>query len=216
MAEINTTKQGAPSDQKASPGGREETTPNVEAKTYTEKDIDKAVHAAVSQAGRDAKSFELREQALTKREEALKQKEAEKEAAELAEAQKDPANLAVYQSKQAEKQRAKSWGEREADLTRREADINAAQKAKEAEDKEVIIWRIAKDKGVDEVRLMALSEKFNIEGKENLEELAGEIASGKPKEPVKKTDSLLTSGGGKDLSGKSPMELATEAYSKKK
>lgn len=216
MAEINTTKQGAPSTQKASPDGNGETTPKVEAKTYTQEDIDKAVHAAVSQAGRDAKSLQVREQNLTKREEAFNQKEAEKEAAELAEAQKDPNKLAVYNAKKAERERTKSLDEREADLARREAEHEAEITAAKEAQKEITIWQVASAKNVDPMRLKDLSEKYNVEGKEKLEELAADIASGKPPdEPPDKTktpDPLVTSGNRQTSEGKTSRQIFADVF----
>ncbi|MBA7466123.1 hypothetical protein ES707_01298 [subsurface metagenome] len=207
--------QGLPSDNaEKAPEGSEGTTPKADAKTYTEDEFQGALQADRIKRGRDDKSLSGREVAVKSREDANKAEQERRDAAELAEAQKDPDRLAVYQSKKAERQRARSQDERDAAQDKREAEheaeINAAREAQ----KEINIWQIASAKGIDPVRLKNLSEKFNIEGKEKLEELAGEIASGKPEPTDKKKphDSLVTSGGGKDLSGLSPNELAQKAY----
>jgi len=216
MDEIKDT-QGTPSKSsgKASTGS-EETTPEADAKTYTEEEYQKALQADRIKRGRDDKTLTGRETAVKAREDANKAEQEKRDAAELAEAQKDPDKLAVYQSKQAERQRTKSLNERETDLARREAEHEAEiQAAKEAQ-KEIVIWQVASAKGIDPVRLKALSEKFNIEGKENLEELAGEIASGKPKEPTKKTDSLLTSGNKGSQEGKTARQIYAEGFRDKK
>jgi len=198
MDEIKETKGDSPQEAGKAPPGGDETTPKKEAKTHTEKEKDRAVQVALIKAGRDAKSFEQREAAVKAREDATKAEQERREAAELAEAQGDPDRLAVYQSKQAERQRGKSLDEREAELNRSKAEHDAEiQVAKEAQ-KEINVWQVASAKNIDPVRLKDLSEKFNVEGKEKLEELAEEIATGKPeREPTEPLtpDSAVTSGG---------------------
>jgi len=200
--EIKETKGDSPQEDGKAPPSGDETTPKKEAKTHTDKEKDKAVQVALIKAGRDAKSFEQREAAVKAREDANRAEQERRDAAELAEAQGDPDKLAVYQSKQTEKQRVKSLDARldarEADLNKREADHEAEIQAAREAQKEINVWQVASAKNIDPVRLKDLSEKFNVEGKEKLEELAEEIASGKPKtEPTEALtpDSAVTSGG---------------------
>ena len=215
MGEIDETKQGIPSEKEAPPSGKGEITPKETPQTYTQDQVDKTVNAALTKAGRDAKSFEQRENAIKAQEDANKAKQAERDAAELAEAQGDPDKMAVYQSKQTEKQRKTGLDAREAALTKSEAEHAEEIRIAKETQQEIAIREIATEHKVDPVKLKNLSTKFNIEGKEQLAELAEEIASGKP-DPNINPDSGNTTGGKKDLSGMSPMELAREGYSKSK
>lgn len=183
MGEINETDKGTPSEVKAPPSGEKETTPKEpEPQTHTQTQVNKAVHLALSQAGRTATALEARETTVKAREDAAKEAQDRKDAAELVEAQKDPDKLAAYQSEQAQRQRTKKQDDRDAAQTKREAEHEAEIQAAKETQREIVIFEIATAKGVDPVRLKNLSTKLNIEGKENLEELAAEIASGKPKE----------------------------------
>jgi len=224
MDEIKGTQQNSPQDKGKASEGSEETTPKAEAKTYTDQEIEeikaKAAQNARVAAGRDAKSLEQREAAVKAREDANKAEQERRDAAELAEAQKDPDKLAVYQSEQAARQRTKKQDERDAAQDKREAEHEAEVKAAREAQKEITIWQIASAKGVDPVRLKALSEKFNIEGKEQLEELAGEIASGKPQDetPEKKStpDSLVTSGNKGSQEGKTARQIYADTFREEK
>lgn len=196
-------------------GGSKGITSGKTPQTYTQEQTRNMVSDALAKAGRDAQTLEQREAAVKAQEDANKAEQERKDAAELAEAQGDPDKMAVYEKKQAEKQRRANLDTREAELNKREAE-NAAeiQAAKEIQ-KGNTIREIATEHKVDPVRLKDLSVKFSIEGKEKLEELADEIGSGKTDHQID-VDSGITSGGKKDLSGKSPMELAREGYSKSK
>jgi hypothetical protein len=195
-------KPGLPSD---GDKGTSKETPT----TYTQEQIDEIVTKAKSDAiaaksdelaaaGRDAKSIEVRETAVKAREDANKAEQDRRDAADLAEAQKDPDKLAAYQSKKAEQDRARNLADGEAQLARDKADHAAAIKASQETDREILIFGIAQAKGVDLVRLKTLADKLKIEGKEQLEELAKELATGKPKkgDPNFEADNALTKGGG--------------------
>ena len=208
MGEIKETPKNSPQTGKASEGS-EETTPKAEAKTYTEKDIEKAVQVALTKAGRDAKALADKEATLNTEKEAVDTAKAEIaeiqkqiDEAELEAARGDPDKLKELQAKKSYKAKLaeldtknKELQKREADLNRREAEHEAEIQAAKETQREITIWQIAQEKSVDPVRLKTLAEKFNIEGKENLEELANEIASGKPEGETLKVDSGATSGG---------------------
>lgn len=211
---------------KSSPGGGqpsgenkgntpEETTPQ----TYTQEQLDKAITKgksdALAEAGRTDKTLTTRETAVKAREDAAKTEQDRKDAADLLEAQKDPDKLAAYQTKKAEEGRERTLAGREAAQTKKEADYAARITASEETQREIVIHDIATAKGVDPMRLKELSTKFNIDGKEKLEELAEEIASGKPKEgdPNFEADNALTKGGGKDLDSLSADEKLEKGFS---
>jgi len=77
----------------------------------------------------------------------------------------------------------------ERDKAEHAAEIQAAREAQ----KEIIVWQVASAKGIDPMRLKTLSDKFSIEGKEKLEELADEIGSGKT-DPQIEVDTGMTTG----------------------
>jgi hypothetical protein len=179
-------------------------TSTTQAKTYTEEEVKQAVEKAKSdalaKAGRDAKSFELREKSLTEREEAIKAKEVEIEAAELEEARTDPTKMQTYQAKQAKKQqladinteRAKLKKDREdfeRDKTEHEAEITAARETQ----REIDIWELGEKYGLDPVMLKDLNLPLD-----QTETVAKRLAQNKPPETTElKTDSGVTSGAGK-------------------
>jgi hypothetical protein len=206
MDETKKTTQDISPDKETSSGGKTGTTSKEEPQTYTQEQAQKMVNDALSQAGRDAKTLEQKANDIKTREEAIRAKEEAEEAAKIEALKNDPDKLAEYQERQSVK---KEREQLERDKAEHAAEIQAARETQ----KEVTIWQVASAKSIDPVRLKKLSEKFGIEGKEKLEELADEIGSGKTNQQIE-VDSGVTTGGGKDLSGKSPIELAREAYEK--
>ena len=181
-------------------------TSETENLTYTQEQLNEAITNAKSDAlataGRTATALEKREAAIKAREDAAKAEQERRDAAELAEAQKDPDRLAEYQSKQAERQRKKEQDDRDAAQDKREAEydakIEAAEKSEAEHNKEILIFEIASAKNIDPMNLKNLAEKFNVEGKEKLEEMATEIAAGKFK--GFEADNAMTKGGTGDKS----------------
>lgn len=105
MGETKEPQQGIP-PQGPPPVKGTGTTPE-KAKTYTEEDLQKVVQAALTQAGRDAKSLTQKERELATRTKTIEQQEREltqwrqqKEQAELEQARSDPNLLSAYQAKQ--------------------------------------------------------------------------------------------------------------------
>lgn len=122
------------------PEGSEGTTPEVEAKTHTEKEKDKAIQLALIKAGRDAKSLSDKEVALKAEKEAIEAEKAKlvdwerrRDQAELDEARRDPDKLAAWQKRQTEKTRDAEFTKREADLRKNEADLRKREAEHEAE-----------------------------------------------------------------------------------
>jgi len=206
MDETKKPTQDISPDKETSSGGKPGTTSKEEPQTYTQEQAQKMVNDALSQAGRDAKTLEQKANDIKTREEAIRAKEEAEEAAKIEALKDNPDKLAEYQERQSVK---KEREQLERDKAEHAAEIQAARETQ----KEVTIWQVASAKSIDPVRLKKLSEKFGIEGKEKLEELADEIGSGKTNQQIE-VDSGVTTGGGKDLSGKSPIELAREAYEK--
>jgi len=203
MAEIDTTKQGAPFE-KASPDGGEETTPKVEAKTYTQEELDRAIHAARSQAGRDAKSLELRDQALTSREKALKEREEKLEAAELEGLKNDPQKLDIHQQR-------KALREERAALEKEKAEHQAEIEAAREIQRELDIWEIGEKYALDPQMLKDLNLPLD-----QTEAVAKRLSEARPKETKEiKTDSSVTSGGGKDLSKLTTRQLISRGLKEK-
>lgn len=195
-------------------GGSKGSTSETKAKTYTEEEVQKVIKKAesdaLSKAGRTATALEKREAAIKAKEDAIAEQERQKDAAELEEAKTDPDKMAVYRAKQTRKQQETDLKKERAELDRDKADHEAEITAVREAQKEITIWQVASAKNIDPMRLKTLSDKFNIEGKENLEELAAEIASGKP-EPTTETkvDSGVTSGG---IGEKSEEQRLKERY----
>jgi len=144
------------------PEGSEGTTPKVEAKTYTEEELQKEIQKAKVAAGRDAKSLSDKEAALKAEREAVEAEKAKvaewqrrREEAELDEARKDPDKLAQWQKKQTEKTRDAEFAKREADLTKRQADLTKREAEHEAE---ITSAREAKL----EMKVFELAGKYNL------------------------------------------------------
>jgi len=219
MDETKDTK-GLPSvNTEKAPGGSEGTTPKeTEAKTYTESEVEKALQADRIKRGRDDKSFEQRETAVKAKEDAIAEQERQRDAAELAEAQKDPDKLAVYQSKQTERQRARSLDERETNLARDKAEHEAEIKAARETQLEIEIWRIAETEGVDPAELKDTMNDLNLTTVEQAQSVAKRLNK-KPEETTdKKTthDSLVTSGGKASSEGKPARVIYADNFREKK
>lgn len=199
MDEPKDTK-GLPSvNAEKAPEGSEGNTPKeTDAKTYTEDQFQEALQKDRIQRGRDDKSLTDRETAVKAREDANKAEQDRKDAAELAEAQKDPDKLAVYQARQAEKNRAKSLAEGEANLARDKAEHEAEIKAAKDTQMEVKIWEIAAEHGVDPVELKDTMKDLNLTTVEQAKAVAKRLNKKPQDETLKKKtthDSLVTSGG---------------------
>ena len=174
------------------PTGEGGTTPTPE--VYTKAQLEEAIQKDRIQRGRDTKTLEQRDSAIKAREEAIKAKEEAQESAELEKVKEDPDALAAYKDKKARKKERDELAEERAQLERDKAEHAAEIQAAREAQKEITIWQVASAKNIDPMRLKALSDKFSIEGKEKLEELADEIGSGKTDKQID-VDSGMTTGG---------------------
>jgi len=233
MNETKKTKQDISQDETSS-AGEIGITSEPKAKTYTESEIQKAVSDALAKAGRDAKSLEAKAAQLKADQEAIEAQKSQIaeiqrqiDEAELEAARGDPVRLREIQAKKSVKTQLAEIEKQKAELRKQQAEIDRSKAEHESEvravretNKEITIWQIATAKGVDPMRLKTLSEKFNIEEKEKLEELAGEIASGKPQDesPKKKItpDSLVTSGNRQSQEGKTARQIYAESFRDRK
>lgn len=193
MGEIEKTTQGTPSAKEAPPSGKEKTTPKETPQTYTEDQVDKTVQAALTKAGRVAKTLEQREIDIKAHEDAVTAKQEALDAAELERVKEDPDALAAYKDKKARKKERDDLAQERAQLERDKAEHAAEIQAAREAQKEITIWQVASAKNIDPMRLKTLSDKFSIEGKEKLEELADEIGSGKTDKQID-VDSGMTTG----------------------
>ena len=177
-----------------SSGGKTGTTSKETPQTYTEEQIRNMVSDALSKAGRDAQTLEQKEGALKAREDAITAKQEALDVAELERVKEDPDALAAYKDKKARKKERDELTQERTQLERDKAEHAAEIQAARDAQKEIIIWQVASAKSVDPMRLKTLSDKFSIEGKEKLEELADEIGSGKTDKQID-VDSGMTTGG---------------------
>lgn len=190
MDEIKGTQPNSPQAGKASDGSQE-TTPKVDTKTYTQEELDRALQADRIARGRDAKSFELREKSLNERDEALKRREAEIEAADLEKLKDNPEALDLHKQSRAIKEERAAL---EKDKREHEATIRAAQE--ELRDK--AIWGIAAGHTTDPKEMANLHSRLknlNIDDMAKLEEIAAAITAEKPKEPTENKDGFAPDSG---------------------
>lgn len=170
-------------------GDAKETSGKTE-ETFTRKDLEKATSDALASAGRTAKSFEKREEAITKAEEKVAREKQEKYEAEKEAAKNDPDLLSAIE-------RNRKASERKAELDERERKLNAMQeevagkldKATKAEIKERA-EEVATKHNVDAKSLV----EFTDGSTEKMEELAKTLSK-KGDEKTLKPDSGRTLGG---------------------
>jgi len=216
MDETKDPLQGTPQGTGNSSGAGDGIT-SKDSGTYTKESQDKAVNDALAHAGRDAKGFSERETAVQAREDAAKayeekvaQAQRDKDAAELEAARNDPDKLSALQRRQHARAEADELAREKADLARSKAEHEDALKALKQSGILENANRLAKEHDVDPSLLV----EFGGDNLETMEKLAKKLASNagnKPPDPLH-PDSSVTTGGGKDLSGKSPLELAHAAY----
>ena len=202
MDETKETKGDSLQSGKA-PTGEVGTTPTPE--VYTKAQLEEAIQKDRIQRGRDTKSLEQRETSIKAHEDAVTAKQEALDAAELERVKEDPDALAAYKDKKARKKERDELAEERAQLERDKAEHAAEIQAAREAQKEITIWQVASAKSVDPMRLKTLSDKFSIEGKEKLEELADEIGSGKTDKQID-VDSGMTTGGTGEKSEKQKLK----------
>jgi len=212
-------------------------TPEDQAKTYTEEEIEeikaKAAQDARVAAGRDAKSLETREAAINAREEAIKAEEAkieeirrQRDVEELAEARGDPDKLAAYQAKKGREQEdtdlkaqrsaiKKDREQLDRDKAEHEAEIKAARETQ----LEIELWKIAEAEGVDPVELKDMMKDLNLTTVEQAKTVAKRLNKKPDDEAAAKKsthDSLLTSGPKGSQEGKTARQIYADSFREKK
>ena len=202
MDETKETKGDSLQSGKA-PTGEVGTTPTPE--VYTKAQLEEAIQKDRIQRGRDTKSLEQRETSIKAHEDAVTAKQEALDAAELERVKEDPDALAAYKDKKARKKERDELAEERAQLERDKAEHAAEIQAAREAQKEITIWQVASAKNIDPMRLKTLSDKFSIEGKEKLEELADEIGSGKTDKQID-VDSGMTTGSAGEKSEKQKLK----------
>jgi len=210
--------QQAPQDPEGTlPGGGGITPPEPE--TYTKEQLDMAIHQALSQAGRDAKSIEVTRQALAQQKEALDkqlsevQQWREEQDKAFLEANKDnPQAIDWYQkNKELQKQMA-DFNKRKLEY---DADIQLAKDTKF----EVTVWGIADKHKVNPDKLKELAIQFNLTTDEQINSLAENLkAVGVDKggdDQKLKTVTSVARGASKDINSMSPDEKVNEGLRRK-
>lgn len=206
MDETKETQANSPQGTEKASAGSEGTTPTVQAKTYTQSEMDKAIQADRISRGRDAKAFEVREKSLTEREERIKAEEAKIEAAEVERLKDNPEALDLHKQRKAIK-------EERAALERDKAEHSATIKAAQDSVREKAIWGIAAEHREDPKEMADLFNRLNglgIDDMEKLGQIADAIAPKKAEESAEEQDegkapfnpdSNVTSGSGKQYTG---------------
>jgi len=233
MGEIEDTTKDSPRSLGKAPEGSEETTPIADAKTYTEKDVEKAVQVALTKAGRDAKALETQAGQIKADQEAIEATRAELDEiqrqidqSELEAARGDSAKLRELQAKKSYKAKLaeldtknKELQKREAELDRREAEHASKIQAAEETQLEIEIWKIAKAEGVDPVELKDMMKDLKLTTVEQAKGLAKRLNKKPEDENTKKKsthDSLVTSGGTKSQEGKSARQIYADNFRSEK
>jgi hypothetical protein len=185
-----------------------------EPETFTKEQVEKEISDRLTDAGRTSADLEKREAAIKEREEAAqkaederieraKQEKEARDAKDLEALADDPdaqSRLKKIQQREraaAEKERANKQKETqlEADKLSHQAEIDAARETR----REIDVWEVAKDNGLDVVLLKETCGEFNAQSREQIEKVAKALAKGKapePPPPPPTPDSGRTSGGG--------------------
>lgn len=170
-----------------SEGKKGSTSEETKPETYTKEQVTNMISDALSHAGRDAKSLELREQALTEGQEALN-----KSMTELAKAQDEfegiknnPDAVDWLQKKKALQEAQKAFENEKRDFAKTKVEYDAQIKSAQEETREKAIWGIAASFTNEPSEMANLFVKLNnlkIDDMEQLKTLAETIASTKPRE----------------------------------
>jgi len=189
-------------------------------KTYTESDVQKIVSDRLAKAGREAKAFEAKEEALRQREEAQAQRDREQEEREYEKVRGNPDALSKWQA--------------ERDLKK---ERDALQKDRDALEREKVEHQVALEaaqKLTNAAQISAIATKYKVDvailndfglNVEQTEKIAQRLSSLPPAElakltkpqqpanenPPKKRDSGVTLGGGStNLGDLSPKDRLKE------
>lgn len=147
-------------------------------RTFTEKDVQKAISDALSKAGRDAKSLEKERQELAAWREEREKEQRRRDEQELEEARGDEGKLSqIQRERKIREEQNRIKAENEA-LERAKAEhAEKLRKADEAE-KEINIWNIARKYGLDANSLKTDCAELGLETPEKIEAYANKHKSG--------------------------------------
>jgi len=204
---------GQPSSEELNPS-------NPLEKVYMESEVNDLINQRHSKLDKQiaglTKELTSADERVKAAEDALKQYQEQIDQAELEAARGDPDKLKELQAKKSYKAKLAEIQKREATQTKREAEHESLIKAAQEATLERKISELAVEHELNPQDIKDAMTELNLTTVDQAVAVAKHLGV-KPKEPPKgpsKTDSLLTSRGGKDLSGKSPMQLAREAYEK--
>jgi hypothetical protein len=231
MGETEGTKQGTPPEPGQSPRGDAGSTSGGEPKTFTEEQVAKEVSDKLAAAGRDAKALDLRGKDLEAREEAVKaererqaqwQKERDAEAEEAA--RDDPEELKRLRRERKVREREEALAKRETEQTKRELEHRGEIEAARETQREIDVWEVAKETGLDARQLKdkvgEFCTEFNVEfnslTRGQITKVAQAVSAGKAPEPPKTPtpDSGRTTGGGTDFSKMSADDKLKAGFNK--
>jgi len=184
------------------PGGK---VSSEQSPTHTKEQVDMAVHAALSAAGRAAGDFEKREQAVKAREDADAQREKAKYEADLEAASDDVEKTALIKARQIASTAVTRAERAEQELRdlREKGKLSDAEVAKTK--LEVDTWEVAKRLDVDPEALLKTA-KLTDGSKEAIETIASTLPKkGEAKAPLLTVSGGKTRGGLGDLSPKERM-----------
>ena len=171
-------------------GGDKESTSQKPVETFTKSQMEKATSDALAAAGRTAKTFEKREEAVTKAEERMAKLVREKDEAELKAAKDDPDLLSAIGERQRNRERKSELDKREQELGKIKDEVEDIKKEVELTTQERNAREIATRLNVDAESLI----KFTDGSKEKMEELAKSLSKKGDIQPLK-VDSSKTIGG---------------------
>jgi len=218
LGETKETTQGTPQTIEQSSGGEKGITSGGGPETFTKEQVEKQVSDRLAATGRDAKSLETRgkdletrEVAINAEQERIAQWQKARDNEELERARDNPELLDIVQQKRALREKEAKFSQDRTEFDRDKAQYQELIDSANATKREIVIWDIAQKNVVDAATLKEKCDKFNLQTQEQMEEMAKTMAGAKT---LLKPDSGVTTGSAKDLSGKSPMQLAREAYTK--
>ena len=172
-------------------GGDKESTSAKEPETFTKSQMEKATSDALAAAGRTAKTFEKREEAVVKAEEKVARLEQERYEAEKKAAKDDPDMLTAIERNRKASERKAELDERERKLNEMKEEVDGKlDKATRAEIKERAM-EVAVKHNVDAKSLV----EFTDGSADKMEELAKMLPK-KGETQTLKVDSSKTIGGG--------------------
>lgn len=164
----------------------------------TKKDIELAVHKALSSAGRTAGQLDERENAIKAREEEIKRWQEEKDAAELKAAEDNPELLDAINLRRRIREEQSQLTRDKAQLEKERAEHATELEAAKETQKEIKIWQIADKHSVDAATLKDKAIRYKLESDEDIDDLAQSIK--KPSVVEINPDSNIVTGVGRDYS----------------